>query len=68
MKKFFSNGLNIIWLIVALLYTFDQITVLAAFAILVLSVLFYIEEHLRKILVLTQEKARESKGFDRDAV
>jgi hypothetical protein len=55
-KKFFSNGLNVILLIVVALYAFDLISVLAGFGILSMSVLFYIEDHLRTLVALSREK------------
>lgn len=49
LRKFFGNSLNTIFVIVAVLTIFGAINITAAFLILLLCVLFYIEDHLRKI-------------------
>ena len=59
MKRFFSSGLNVLFLVVVVLTLVGAINYLAAWLILVLSVLFYIEDHLRTLVILKKQETAD---------
>lgn len=48
-RKYFSNSLNVVFLIVVVLTIVGLINFVAGFMILLLAILFWIEDHLRAI-------------------
>lgn len=63
LRKHFSSGINIVFSIVVVLSILGVINYVAAFAILVLAALFYIEDHLRTLVILKKQETSGAKAF-----
>jgi O-antigen ligase len=61
-RKFLSNSLNVVVCIVIVLTITGLINLTAAFFILLLTVLFHIEDHLRRILTVVSKPEKDNAG------